>query len=540
MSDEWPRRPPKRARRPAGEEKTASADEPEGMRARDRLPEAAGEDREGRYRGTYPEYPGMFPPPPSEGQPYMPPMYPPGGAPQWSHPYPPMNYGMYPPFPHGYPPHYPPGQGMPPPYYPEHPMNQQPPRYPGDMPPGPPVGPPYTEGMTGAPSAVPPAAAARATGESGRSSYEGDSKTSEASVDASSTAEQDYDDDSEKMPVDTSSSSRARLYVKSKIPTRREILDRRARKNAQSRSRAAKLRVRIIEIQNKPESERTEEEKELLNSYQYRRERKNDRSRERAIERKNEIERILAKPEKKRTRIETDFLETALTAKQRKNQGDRLRRQRIKQMKKAGHGPGDESHLMSSHHVSSVGFASGMSDIPMSPLPTSTPHHPSMTSPAAFASPGMMPNIAFPSPSASRRPGGQGTLEMTQGSQSRTDSSLPFAPPNQSHGKGDSPAARSQLHMPQQSSRVAQRRHPDGSMSISIGRNAEEAAEGSSFSEEARIPLAGEGPPSPDASTNAANVNLSDVSHLLLYGDNGDEQEGGDGDQRDAESTNDE
>ena len=119
----------------------------------------------------------------------------------------------------------------------------------------------------------------------------------------------------------------------------------------------------------KPESERTEEERDLFNSYQYRRQRKNDRSRERAIEKKQEIDRILSKPENKRTKIENEFLEIALSAKQRKNQGDRIRRQRLKQMKRA------QARAESEYagQQSRMGYSSGMSEIPMSPLPGSVP-----------------------------------------------------------------------------------------------------------------------------------------------------------------------
>lgn len=426
--------------------------------------------------------------PPVEGQPFMHPMHPyPAGA-QWQYP----SYGMYPTF-QGYP--YPPPQALPPPYgYQEHAL---PPRYHGDH-----LGAgAYTEG--GGPMAA---------------GQRGDSKASHASVDESAEMEDSDDEGSErKLPADTSSASRARLYVKSKVPTRQEILDRRARKNAQSRSRASKLRARVDAIAAKPDSERTEEERELYDSYQYRRQRKNDRSRERAIEKKTEIERILTKPEKKRTKIERDFLETALYAKQRKNQGDRLRRQRIKQQKMAAQvSGGDESYGMASHRVTSVGFTSAMSEIPMSPLPTSGPLHPSMASPATFTSPSIMPNIAFPSPPTARRPpGGPGSLEVPRGARSQPQA---FVPTSQQFGTGDSPTTGSQLHMPQSSPSVEQRRHPDGSMTISIGRK---AAGGPTYGE------AGEGPPSPDTSaSNAGNVNLSDVSQMLLYGENSEEQEG--------------
>ena len=123
--------------------------------------------------------------------------------------------------------------------------------------------------------------------------------------------------------------------LKSDIPTKREILDRRARKNEQSRARAAKQKERILAIEAKDESDRTLEEKELLEQYNLRRARKNNRSRSRAVEEKEQIERILAKPDDKRTADEVAYLQEKLEAKLRKNQGDRVRRQRIKLSKRA-------------------------------------------------------------------------------------------------------------------------------------------------------------------------------------------------------------
>jgi hypothetical protein len=149
--------------------------------------------------------------------------------------------------------------------------------------------------------------------------------------------QEDYVDEEpgSKMPADISSASRARLYVKSKIPVQQHVLDRRARKNAKSRARAAAKREHAEVIAMKPESERTEEEEEILSKYQTYRQSKNNRSRERSMEMKNEVDRILGKPERKRTRIERDFLERNLDTKQRKNLGDRMRRKRIKQEKMA-------------------------------------------------------------------------------------------------------------------------------------------------------------------------------------------------------------
>lgn len=177
--------------------------------------------------------------------------------------------------------------------------------------------------------------------------------------------------------------ARMKMYVKSKIPTRQEILDRRSRKNTQSRSRAAKLRDRVSEIKDKPLEERTEEELHMIDLFENRRQRKNDRSRERAIEKKMEIDRILNKPERKRTKLEKQFLETALSAKQRKNEGDRLRRQRIKVMGLKGpvHGisarPPGSAEAVADAHAKSVAldrYAQEDAAAGMTPLP-SYPHH---------------------------------------------------------------------------------------------------------------------------------------------------------------------
>jgi hypothetical protein len=157
----------------------------------------------------------------------------------------------------------------------------------------------------------------------------------------------DGDKDDEGMGMDPGDengvTSRLKIYIKPNAPASQEVLDRRARKNAQSRSRAARQRERVAQIELKPESERTPEEQQLFELHQNRRKKKNDRSRDRAQEKKEEIDRILAKPEKKRTRIEIQFLEAALSSKKRKNEGDRLRRSRLKMMgvsSKSGGKPG--------------------------------------------------------------------------------------------------------------------------------------------------------------------------------------------------------
>ena len=295
--------------------------------------------------------------------------------------------------------------------------------------------------------------------------------------------------------LENAGATRLKTYIKPRIPSTQEVLDRRSRKNAQSRARAAKLRQRIIDIENKPPEERTEEEQHLFQQYENRRRRKNDRSRERALEKKEEIDRILAKPEKKRTKIEKQFLETALSAKKRKNEGDRLRRQRLKELglstKGTGIKPGvsargplpphyqasaahHQHHHMYPPHPHMMHMHPHPGDIPMSPLPTMPPHYPPYPhSPGAFASPGMMANMGF-SPQG-RRPGG------SHGTPGRHDH-MPYMPPPQGYDPHSPPR-----HMPP--SRVEQRRNPDGSMSIQIGGGQSGAGRGPPFGGEvSRMP----------------------------------------------------
>lgn len=106
--------------------------------------------------------------------------------------------------------------------------------------------------------------------------------------------------------------------------------DRKEKKNAQSRARAAKLREKISEVNGKPDELITDEEMKLLQIFEGRRQKKNDRSKERAIEKKIEIERILAIAESKRTPEDANALDVFMKSKQKKNEGDRIRREQIK------------------------------------------------------------------------------------------------------------------------------------------------------------------------------------------------------------------
>lgn len=377
-------------------------------------------------RGNYPPprgYEGQ-PPHPHYGYGPPPPGYPP--YPMAPYMYPP--YGQHPMYggPHHPPPHYP--------YGPEHGRG--------------PYGPPDQDYSTRDPS----------RGESRRGE---DKANGGGSTYDDSASSHQGEDESEAGGENSAVSARLKTYIKPRIPSTQEVLDRRSRKNAQSRARAGKLRGRIGIIEKKPPEERTEEERHIWAQYEARRRRKNDRSRERALEKKEEIDRILAKPEKKRTKIEKQFLETALSAKKRKNEGDRLRRQRLKELGLSTKGTGVKPGV-SARGPLPPQYQGGPppgyhmppppGDIPMSPLPSVPPHHyghPYQQSPGQFGSPGMM-NMGF----SPRR----------QGTPGRHEPPMPYMPGPQYEGQSPGP----RTHMPP-SSRVEQRRNPDGSMSISIG-----------------------------------------------------------------------
>jgi hypothetical protein len=325
--------------------------------------------------------------------------------------------------------------------------------------------PPYGQ-IPGGPGGPPPR---NTLGPSHRHDGERKRSSSRASVDSSRSegSDEDLDDDEEN---DAGVSSRLRTYIKPRIPSTQEVLDRRARKNAQSRARAAKLRQRIAEIELKPEDNRTEEEGHLWAQYEQRRQRKNNRSRERALEKKEEIDRIISKADKKRSKIEKQFLETALSAKKRKNEGDRLRRQRLKELGLSTKGTGVKPGISARgplppqyQHLSQPTFGRmmhssghhGMSDIPMSPLPSMPHHHAHHMQSPGFGSPGMMPSLSFPSPSHARHGGTPGRHSMPY-----------MQPPHTYDGQMPSPS-RGHSH-PSGSQVVEQRRHADGSISFSI------------------------------------------------------------------------
>lgn len=443
-------------------------------------------------------YPSMYPPHaphqgPVEGTGYPPPRgydnIPPPGYPGGPHPYavaphyPYMPYGLYPP---PYPPH--PMYGHPPPHpqsshhgqplppYGYAPLHHDPnlARYPESGSHEATGGYPPHYGPILSTSGMPPTR----TGGTGQH-QEGDRKrsASRASVDSSRSdgTDDDLEEDESGNIVPGAVTARLKTYIKPRIPSTQDVLDRRARKNAQSRARAAKLRERIAEIELKPAEERTEEEVHLWAQYEQRRQRKNNRSRERALEKKEEIDRIVAKMDKKRSKIEKQFLETALSAKKRKNEGDRLRRQRLKELglstKGTGVKPGISArgplppqyqHLQQSYGQAHHGNTShhGGGEIPMSPLPAHPHHHSHHFQSPGFGSPGMMPNLSFPSPS--HNVPGRHHMSMSYMPVHGYDSQISSPSQGRRH--------RQQSHDPQASGSqvVEQRRHPDGSITFSI------------------------------------------------------------------------
>jgi hypothetical protein len=529
MSSDWSR---KRGRE--GEERGTPEERKEGdPQAPPPGPPPAPHPNVPRYPGSrVPEgyYQPLYPPPAGEGGP--PSAYPPPRGYEGAPP-----YGMPPPMP-GYPMY--PYQA---PMYPHYPGYPPPPMSYGYPPPGDPsmVGHPgvYPQrdeqgAIVGPYGGVQPPAAPAGTAQSSGSSNQGkeeDQKQAAAAAEQLDDGDDDDDDDVESVGGHGARTARLKTYIKPRMPSTQDVVDRRTRKNAQSRSRAAKLRQRISEIEKRQAEDRTEEEKAIFDQFESRRQRKNDRSRERALEKKEEIDRILAKPEKKRTKIEKAFLVNALGAKKRKNEGDRLRRQRLKQLGLASKGPvapkpgmggrgvmpkfGQPPHL---HHMPPQHHPYGghMGEIPMSPMPPMAGHH-TFQSPGGFGSPGMMHGMGFPSPQHRGRPGGSGPpgAMETPGRAPGPGAALPYMPPAQSFDPNRSPNTyppheQHQAHDQHPQSRVEQRRNPDGSMSISIGGGG--SASASAFGGEAKLP----------GTEEQSSMNISDVSHLLLY-DNGDD-----------------
>jgi hypothetical protein len=119
---------------------------------------------------------------------------------------------------------------------------------------------------------------------------------------------------------------------RTRIKTPQDVINRKSRKNAQSRLRAARLREKVETIKTKAQEELHEEEARLCETVEERRARKNARSRERALEKKAMLEKVMSKPEEDRTEEEQELYATTIAAKKRKIEGDRLRREELKKM----------------------------------------------------------------------------------------------------------------------------------------------------------------------------------------------------------------
>ena len=158
---------------------------------------------------------------------------------------------------------------------------------------------------------------------------------------------------------------------RSRIKTIQDVINRRLRKNAQSRHRAARLRDKVESIKTKAQEELEEEEARLCETVEERRARKNNRSRERALEKKAELERVMEMPENERTEEEQELYDLTIAAKKRKNEGDRLRRERLKTMGLKVKPPGVSIHARARRPLSGEGM------LPL-PLTYGAPPHPGM------------------------------------------------------------------------------------------------------------------------------------------------------------------
>lgn len=261
-----------------------------------------------------------------------------------------------------------------------------------------------------------------------------------------------------------------RRATKGKPKSEAEQVERKLRKNTQSRARAARLRERIQEIHKKPEDARTEDDLKVIEIFEERRRRKNERSRDRAIEKKQQIEKIMSKPEGKRTKEERKIYEITMSSKARKNEGDRIRRERIKMMGLKGKGisvsvRGRPRRTLGPDgqpipYDSSIPYAPGMDPnaVPMSPVPLHSPG-------PQFGSPGLM---FAPSPGQAGYPGMPPPGAYHPG----------MPPPGAAGGAG----APRQLQMPAEggdegsSAVVQQEHHADGSLTISIGGGGDESS----------------------------------------------------------------
>ena len=139
--------------------------------------------------------------------------------------------------------------------------------------------------------------------------------------------------------------------------------------------------------------------------------------------------------------------------------------------------------------------------------------------------------MAFPSPTNARRQGPSASIPdgvagpPGTGMESSTavvggvsgpgQLNLSFMPPNEGFDPAG-PTSGGQLHLSQQ---VEHCRHPDGSLSISIGAGGSGGG-GGGPSTRGGPSFGGEAPPSPDLQATQTGVNMNDMSHLLLYDNN--------------------
>jgi hypothetical protein len=158
---------------------------------------------------------------------------------------------------------------------------------------------------------------------------------------------------------------------RTRIKTPEDVINRKRRKNAQSRLRAARLREKVETIKKKAQEELLEDEARLCETVEERRARKNARSRERALEKKAMLEMVMSKTEEERTEEEQELYVTTIAAKKRKIEGDRLRREELKKMGLKVKPLGVSIHARARRPLSGEGMTS-------MPLTYGAPPHPGM------------------------------------------------------------------------------------------------------------------------------------------------------------------
>lgn len=133
----------------------------------------------------------------------------------------------------------------------------------------------------------------------------------------------------------SSSSGKEPPTKKSKTTKTKITTERKNKRNAQSRKRAADLKEKIDSIKAKSDEDKTAEEKLLVKEVQLKREKKNKQTAKRAKEKKAEIDRINKNHQTKRTTDQANLLSTATSAKKRKNEcASKIRREKNSGLKK--------------------------------------------------------------------------------------------------------------------------------------------------------------------------------------------------------------